>query len=535
MKQKKTNYMLTIVKSLLKKNKIAFDNSELEFQIKSHPSFPSLHAITGVFDHFNIPNIAAKIPNTKDIVNDIPNSFIAQLSIDKKPDLFLVEKKDGAFSYVDNTKKATSLSIDNFLKVFTGIILAVEKDENTQKDSIHSKTNTNIFLFVALLSLVSVFVFSVWSLAPVVMFLVTMIAIFISIAILQQEFGIKNTIGEAFCTSDSDKRNCHAVLFSKGARILGNKLSDLSIMYFAGYALAVFLLSIQGHSLQLLYTMSILAFPITLYSLYYQGFVLKTWCPLCLSIVAILWMQVAIPFTVADLSFTISFEPIELLLIVLSFAMSLTSWKYFKPKYEASIENKLSKISYHKFKKDYTVFSSLLEHKSAMDTKIEGVPEIVFGNPTSNLEILIVTNPFCGHCRPVHQLVEDILLKYNDQVKVIIRFNISLKDTNSDIFRITSNLLHICHNEDIETRKTALHDAYVGLLYNDWMDKWGNEHLDIEKYQAILQQQKDWCSKNGLNFTPAILINGYLFPRLYDRKDLFFFIEDLDETYNTID
>ena len=43
-----------IVKKLLSKNAISFDKKELDFQIQSHPSYPSLHAITGVLDHFNI-------------------------------------------------------------------------------------------------------------------------------------------------------------------------------------------------------------------------------------------------------------------------------------------------------------------------------------------------------------------------------------------------------------------------------------------------------------------------------------------------
>lgn len=34
---------------------------------------------------------------------------------------------------------------------------------------------------------------------------------------------------------------------------------------------------------------------------------------------------------------------------------------------------------------------------------------------------------------------------------------------------------------------------------------------------------------HGLSFTPIFLINGYRFPRSYDRDDIFYFIDDLLE------
>ena len=50
--------MQKIASLLLRKNGIQFDKDEFLFQIQSHPSYPSLHSITGVLEHFNIDNIA---------------------------------------------------------------------------------------------------------------------------------------------------------------------------------------------------------------------------------------------------------------------------------------------------------------------------------------------------------------------------------------------------------------------------------------------------------------------------------------------
>ena len=115
---------------------------------------------------------------------------------------------------------------------------------------------------------------------------------------------LKNAIGEAFCSSGSEKKNCHAVLSSEGARLFGSyKLTDLSLTYFAGHTMGIFLLSIQGLGLFPINVLGLLSLPITIYSVYYQAFKLKTWCFLCLSIVAILWLQAGIPLWFQSLTY----------------------------------------------------------------------------------------------------------------------------------------------------------------------------------------------------------------------------------------
>ncbi|WP_299126128.1 thioredoxin domain-containing protein, partial [uncultured Tenacibaculum sp.] len=104
---------------------------------------------------------------------------------------------------------------------------------------------------------------------------------------------------------------------------------------------------------------------------------------------------------------------------------------------------KKEKIENVKFKRNYTLFESLLHKAPQLNTQLNDSKEIVFGNPNSRLEIVIVTNPFCGHCKPVHQHVDAILNRYQNNVKIKVRFNISTKDTNSDVVKITSRLLEI--------------------------------------------------------------------------------------------
>ena len=61
-----------------------------------------------------------------------------------------------------------------------------------------------------------------------------------------------------------------------------------------------------------------------------------------------------------------------------------------------------------------------------------------------------------------------------------------------------------------------------------WLKKWGSCN-NINYYVSELEKGSNWCKENTINFTPEILINGKSFPKEYNRTDLIFFIEELEE------
>lgn len=525
--------MFKIASLLLRKNSIPFDKEELSFQIESHPSYPSLHSITGVFDHFNIENVAAKVPVNTEILDQLPNSFIAQVNSDNGLRLVLLEKKNQNYIIHDVEGHKEKVSTDRLLELFTGIVLAVEKDENLQEKPKNKKLINTIGFTITIASLLGILFLSELSIPAYTSLIISVIGVLISISIIKQEFGIKNAIGDTFCSSENEKKDCNAVLTSNGARIFKNlKLSDLSLIYFTGLSLTILLFGIQELSLNLIYTVSLLSIPVTLYSIYYQAFIVKTWCLLCLSIVGVLWLLAGVPFVLDSYNFNINFQAIEALVFLLSFALTFSIWNFLKPKFSEFSENKQYKLDYYKFKRKFSLFSTLLESKPGLNTSIQDKNEIVFGNPKSNLEVVVVTNPFCGHCRPVHRIIEDIIHQYNDVIKIRVRFNIALGDLEADVVKITTNLMSIHATEGQSVSMKAMDEAYNILTPKEWINKWGKYVLDKEEYVTSLHTQKDWCTDNKINFTPEILINGHSFPREYEREDLKFFIEELAEKYN---
>jgi hypothetical protein len=49
------------------------------------------------------------------------------------------------------------------------------------------------------------------------------------------------------------------------------------------------------------------------------------------------------------------------------------------------------------------------------------------------------------------------------------------------------------------------------------------------KINEILHEQFLWNNDNEVKFTPTLIVNGYHFPKQYDRNDLIYFIKDLEE------
>ena len=60
----------------------------------------------------------------------------------------------------------------------------------------------------------------------------------------------------------------------------------------------------------------------------------------------------------------------------------------------------------------------------------------------------------------------------------------------------------------------------------DWM-KIYDFPCDNEKIDSIYRLQNQWCKNSDFNFTPAIFINGYQYPKMYDRDSLELFVNEL--------
>ncbi len=516
--------LFTLLQNYLKKEKIQIDASELKFQLESHPSYPSLHALTGVLDHFNIDNLAIEVDVNTDTLKELPNNFMAVIKLNNQKEFATVSKKNTLY-IVQSTSKKEKYIPEKFLNIFTGIVLVAEATNQTEQTK---KQHNYLIVLLAVSTVIATILINQFSLTNLAYVLLSIIGLWISIAITQQEFGLQTSLGDTICGGNTEKKDCDAVISSTGATLPGNiKLSDMSLIYFGGLLLSTIMLLFNNQGIQLLYLVSFVASLITFYSIYYQAFVVKKWCMLCLSIVSVLWLQLFVSITSLT-TINIKFTTSTIIIISLSFALVASMWYYLKLKIQNYLNLTQEKINFHKFKHNFSLFVSLLEKGDSYSAPITKTKELVFGNTESPLQVTIVTNPFCGHCRPTHTLVENILNRYHNLVNITIKFNISIDNPKSDVVLITSRILELYHTKSKEIALQAMHDIYSGMSPEKWFNKW-DIAINIQPYLNILIQGKDWCKQNNINFTPEIIVNNYAYPNAYKRADLLQFIEDLHE------
>ena len=517
-----------LVHLLLKKNDISIDSDELEFQIRTHPTYPSLHAITGVLNHFNIENLAVEVPVDIETINSLPDTFLAQTKIDGQSQFTVVSKTNNKLDLHTDAKIKKTVTQDNFLTQFTGIVLAVEKSESSAETERSTNNNKNIISAFSLIGLVLLLLsfFNVsQSIVTLIHFGLSLTGLYISYVIIKQENGETTALGDAFCSNPTEKKSCNAVLSSKGAKLGAYlKISDASLIYFLGISLSLFTLILSGTGASLIMLISLIALPIVVYSIYYQAFVVKKWCALCLSIVAVLCIQAVLAFV----NFNVIFNTQAVILIGLSFSTSIVFWLTQSQLIKEHLSLKDVKMKYVKFKRNFELFNTQLDKSEVVNTDINNINEITFGNPNSPLHIVAVTNPLCGHCKPVHKLLENILNQYKDTVKITIRFNVNTKDFNNPGTQIALRILELYNTDDSSICLDAMHDIYTDLSTEQWFKKW-KKTSDTNTYGKILDTENQWCNKNNINFTPELLINGKSYPKAYDREDLIYFIEDLEE------
>ncbi|AUC75476.1 vitamin K epoxide reductase family protein [Olleya sp. Bg11-27] len=518
-----------LVQSLLQKNKINIDSEELDFQIQSHPSYPSLHAITGVLSHFNVDNIAIRVPIDKETLEQLPNSFIAQLKIDSVTDFALVIKQGENYKTIHNNKEKKSINQTSFLKKFTGIVVGVEKDKTKNTNEVSTTSYEKPLLASALALLVILFIYSTPGLYASIYFGLAITGIAVSLLVIQHDLGISSKIIDSICSQESKTTNCNTVLNSKGATIYKNiKLSDISLVYFLSISISTVFTSLTSTSINTLYLISLTATSVVVYSIYYQIKISKNWCILCLAIASILVLQASIYF----LSYaTFSMLKIETTLIIgFTFITIASVWLFISSKLKQEQDFKKLKIQSSKFKRNFDLFNTLLQKSKKVNTSIPNTPEIVFGNLNASLNVTIITNPFCGHCKSVHNLIEDILKKYHNTINITVRFNITTSNLESNGVLVTSRLMELFNTKGEVICLEAMHDIYNNGDIKAWLDKWKRCN-NTANYINSLEAENKWCVNNSINFTPEILINGKSYPKAYNRKDLTYFVEELNEAY----
>lgn len=508
----------------LEKENIAIDKTEFLYQVQSHPDYPALLSIVDALSFFNIDNGAMRVETTD--IDLLPNQFIALLNKERSaPQLHCIENKNGKYFYT-NDKKTIEISRTDLENRWAAVVLLIEKSEN-EVDQI-SKNNWAWVLPLVCFGLFTFVLFQFEATLQSKLFLLfPAIGFLLSFAALKDLFGAKSELINNFCNITAST-SCTSIVNSNKWKIFEIvSFSDLSITFFATqfFGLLLFLFnSIVDSFFTIQQVLLICSVPIVLISIHFQKFVEKKWCPICLAIISIILLELVYILLFFDLSLEINTQ--SLLYFVLVFSSIVLAWFALKSMLTKHKELKEFQMKANRFMRNYPNFKTIL--KSKEKTELVYTP-IVLGDPNSKTQITIITNPFCGHCKGAHEMLDEILEKQsqNLQIKVIIKTDLSNETDENKLFY--QNLMGVYLDKGAVAFSEALHDWFKNKDLKKWLMTYQNPDINITKIDANYNTHYNWCINNEYTFTPAIFINGYQYPDSFERENLSSFINDLIE------
>lgn len=390
--------------------------------------------------------------------------------------------------------------------------------EEKKRGSINRQQNVKYFPFLMFcVSIIGYLSIITLTILEIVYFLLSVMGLFVSLQIVKEKQGIDSMISK-FC-SISKKTDCQSVLNSRGAEFFyGISFSDISIVYF----LSLVVLFVLKPDNSCFFILSLLSLPIIIYSIYYQNFEIKKWCPLCLGIAVILLFQFLILLFNSQ---GIRFQTQHILFYFIVVIGAVGFWALLKPLLLKKYDNKELIIENLSFRRKHHLFLPFYKASRKIDTSLNQNPDIQLGSKSPIITITAITNPLCETCFDVHSIYSKLLKRYPQEIQINFRFFVPFEHRNDPRTQISERFLQLYFEEEYHLFVQAFNEWYSKISINEWLDKWGE--CEDNKYNDILRSHKKWCSNYHIDNTPTILINGKFFPNIYNPIDIENFVQNI--------
>ncbi len=482
--------------------------------LESHPDFPSLYSISSVLSLWNIDNAAFRIKSLE-LLYDVPTPFIAY---NKAGEFIIVSEIRGdRVVYWDSQIGIIKESISDFYAQFDGVVLIAEttsksgEDLNAENSTLDFLNSARPFIIYALLAVVTAILFlhafdisisNNW-----ILYVSKFLGLSVSLMLLLKQIGSKSSFLEKVCHIKSNT-NCDNLLNRPEAKIFGwLSWSEVGVIYFAG---GVFALSIDINNILIIW-LSIFAVCYTIYSIYFQAFVAKIWCPLCLVIQGILFFECFF-----SISLNKGWPTAEnFISLILCFSLPVILILSIKPLTESAheFEENAKKLRY--FFGKVSVFKTILQEQPILGKIPENISSLIIGDFGATNTLTMITNPYCRQCKDRHMEIEN-LLKISKNINVRIIFF----TTGAEDDKVTTLVQHLLAL-DFAIFPVALKDWFSQNTYDykKWARKYPAER-NLVSFRPLALDHGLFCWREGLTSSPILFINNRRLPDVYEPKDL---------------
>ncbi len=532
---------VTVTIQLLKQLKVKVTDYTVNETVLNHPDYPSILSISDALNSWHVENAAIKIEADK--LTELPLPFIAFTKNNDNAFVLITKVDDKKVFYLDDFDKTKAKNLSDFLKEFGDVVLLAEANENSgeadyaKARKIERRKNLRIPVIIAtgigliIAAIVSAIINNFQFAKLSLILLLNFFGLFVASVLLWYEVDKANPALQKICSSGK-KTNCNAILSSKAAKVFGVSWSELGFFYFTGGFLFVIANAVKQSvaaslsAFQLIQILNLIALPYIFFSVFYQWRIAKQWCPLCLTVQAILLLEFITTLFFQPLAFSFRLSAIisQLSTLLFCFALPIIFWLILKPFLYKEQKAKQDFRSLQRIKFNIDIFNALLEKQKHLTESTDGLG-IVLGNKNATNTLIKVCNPYCGPCAKAHPEIEK-LLEENNNLKVRIIF-FALYGINHERTLPAKHLLAIADAQNEGLTKMALDDWYLANKkdYNVFAEKYPmNGELQMQNERV--NKMKKWCDDTGISFTPTFFYNGFQLPDAYNIKDLKYFLSE---------
>lgn len=492
-------------------------------QLLQHPYYPSLQAVADYLTDLNIPNTVVRIDfdQLKDALTEA--EVIVLTKDDKGDDLIWIKQiKDNTVVYSGRKSE----TVEAFQNKWNGValLLQIEKEETEENYSLHQEKNKyskklQVILIAGFVCILTAYglsnlatPFAIYSLVPKIG------GLLFSMLLVAMELGFKIPVTEKLC-SISSGNGCEKVTQSRISSITRNiKLADLGIIYFS-----VVLLYLFTGNTYLLASIAILCVPLILISVLYQIFKLKVFCPLCLSVMFMLLLDILV-YIADGVYSTCSVSQVRFYdIISLSGIAMMIGSGWFIIKKLIQRKNSMENYQYQYYR--------LLRNPEQINYSVQCLSEdeidhpeneILVGDPKSTLLITEIMNPYCSPCGESMKKIVQFLNIFETGLQFQILF-ISKKTDKEKGNQFIGHLLAYTQNHNQEEIIASLIDWFKNMDYIKWAAKYPIQ-TNIRKEE--LEHYLSTIKKLNISHTPTIFINSRRMSMELSLKDLRYYIDD---------
>ncbi len=514
-----------VLKLLLKRINCNY-NDEIYSEMKEHPDFPSFLSFHYTLKKRGVDNVVLKT-NINDLRFNLPKPIIVHVSPNDGMFL-LLEKVDDRYAYIiDEKSKLEKEPIDDFLKIWNGYALIVDVESIKEpKTTLIDKTKYFLNYIGKPFSITAISLLFIYFLVfngkrnvfNLLYLLEFSAGILFSVLLLVEHFDKNNVFVKNICHSKNNKKvNCSSILNSKAAYFIGIfSWSDIGFIYFV----ILFLLSLFSPlKLSLFFSVltSVFIFPYVFYSLYYQKFIARNWCVLCLGVQGVIisiFVTSIFAFNSAMLEYI--FIPKNIIYLALLSFSTIAIYVIVKPLIASYVNSSAISQNFKTIKHNNDVKSILFRHQ--VSYSFNGIERINIGNSDGSDCITIIFSPICEPCiLELTKLLPILKTKENTLVEILF-----LVDRNESTlaFKIAKTMLstYYQNKEHFISNLEEYVNGYPKSKYQFGnFDLKETNSLNIEQ---IIKDQESWCVKNNIYSTPQILLNHKVLPSVYTVNDL---------------